>query len=146
MKKRYSSLLLNILIYVTFIFFSLAINTFVYFTGGTSSSWAQLNYIPIIAASYLWDEKHSIIVAIILGLILGPYMPLDRSLGIMQEPRNWIFRLLIYVGIAFITGIIFKKNNHYEKIIKESYLRSHFNGLYNTNKLIPDLNTLMLKN
>lgn len=73
-------------------------------------------------------------------------MPLDIPLGIMQTPENWIIRLFIYMGIAFITGYIFQKNHEMNERIREKDLISHFTGLYNTNKLFPELNRMIQNN
>lgn len=115
------------------------ISFLVYKSGGTSGSWAQLNFIPIILAAFFWKEIGGISFAVILGLINGPLMPLNRFTGEYQSLSNWLFRILIYIIIATITASIIRKNEKYDKIIKDNYLKSHINGLYNANKLFIDL-------
>ncbi|MDC7250445.1 MAG: EAL domain-containing protein [Sphaerochaetaceae bacterium] len=129
-----------------FVVACIGITFFVYYTGGTSTAWAQLNYIPIFAAAYLWGQKGSLIISFLLGLMVGPFMPLDRFHNISQTPENWLIRMILYLGIAWVVGYIFSKNNKYQKIIKDNFSKGQFDGFYNTNKLIIDLNKLMDEN
>ncbi len=117
----------------------IAVSSIVYLSGGTSGAWAQLNFITIVLAAYFFREKGAICVSLISGLISGPFMPNDRFLGIMQSPSNWLFRLFIYLFIAYFISFIFKKNDRLNKKISDSHYISHFTGLYNSNKLIEDL-------
>jgi hypothetical protein len=75
--------------------------------------------------------------------MVGPFMPLDRFHNIAQPPENWLIRMILYLGIAWVVGYIFSKNNKYQKIIKENFSKGQFDGFYNTNKLIIDINKLM---
>lgn len=123
----------------------ISVSFIVYFTGGTSGAWAQLNFITIILAAYFFREKGSLSVALISGLILGPLMPKNRILNIMQNPSNWIFRIFIYLFIAYFISLLFNKNDKLNKKISDSHYISHFTGLYNSNKLIEDLNQIIKK-
>lgn len=116
------------------------IHLIIYYSGGTMEVWPQLNVVPIFLAAYFWDIKGSLIVALILGIFTGPFMPLNVYLGINQKPENWIFRTLIYLAVASITGYIFQKNKKMSKQMAEKDMISFFTGLYNTNKLFKDLN------
>ena len=124
---------------------SVFINFITYRTGGTQFSWTQMNVVVIFLAAYFWQIKGSFVVAFLLGLVVGPFMPLNVFEGIMQTPRNWIFRILIYLFIALISGYIFKKIEESNKQIKEESQISSFTGLYNTNKLFPKLDKMIAK-
>lgn len=123
-------------------FLCIIINYIVYIGGGTGGSWAQLNYIVIILSAYYFRFRGSLIVSTIVGLIMGPFMPLDRFNAIMQTPFNWVLRLSMYVFVGLLVAYALKKNDKYQSIIKDNYLKSHINGLYNSNKLFLDLNSL----
>jgi len=124
---------------------SVSINLITYLTGGTQYSWPQMNIIIIFLSAYYWQIKGSFIVASLLGLVVGPFMPLNVSEGIMQTPRNWIFRIFIYFLFAFISSIIFDKIKERNEKSKEESQISSFTGLYNTNKLFPKLDNMILK-
>jgi len=125
------------------IFLSIIITYIVFMTGGTKSAWPQLYYIIIILAAYYWTVKGSLLIALVLGIIAGPFMPLDVSQGIMQTPENWIIRMLIFMSIGFISGYILQKNNKINNLMREKDLINEFTGLYNTYKLYPDLNKML---
>lgn len=125
---------------------TVTVSIIVYFTGGTSGSWAQLNFITIVLAAYLFREKGSLLVALSSGIILGPFMPNNRFFNIVQTPSNWLFRIFIYIFIAYFVSFIFKQNDKLNKKISDSQYINHFTGLYNSNKLIKDLHQIILNN
>lgn len=94
----------NILYIVLSYILSTLVAVFVYLTGGTSSAFANLMYIPIATISSTNGKLNGAIHAAICGLLLGPFMPVDSNLGIAQAPINWVIRLSIYVIISFIIG------------------------------------------
>lgn len=106
---------------------SIIIAIFVYFTGGTSKVYANLMYIPIALMSSTNGVIIGILHALLSALMIGPLMPLNTYLNIMQPPINWILRLFIYISIAFIIGYF----SDYQKKNKE----------YTTNLLTHDLIT-----
>ncbi|NLK65785.1 MAG: EAL domain-containing protein [Tissierellia bacterium] len=116
-----------------------AADIIVYLTDGTRNVYLQLFYIPLILSSYYWNIKGGLCVAIVSGILLGPFMPLSVSEGIMQSTSNWIIRMLIYIFIGSITGYAFKKMRQLEKEAQENNLINPLTGIYNTNKLLSDL-------
>src|SRR4051812_13382823 len=63
----------------------------VYFTGGIRLSYSHLMYVPIVLSGIAFGVQGGLSAAIIGGLFLGPFMPLNTSTGEMQEPVNWLF-------------------------------------------------------
>ncbi len=125
---------------------TITVSFIVHYTGGTSGSWSQLNFITIVLAAYFFREKGSILVALLSGIILGPFMPNNRFLNIVQSPSNWLFRIFIYIFIAYFVSFIFKQNDKLNKKISDSQYINQFTGLYNSNKLIKDLHQIILNN
>lgn len=125
------------------IFLSILTNVIVYVTGGTKSAWIEFNFIIIFFAAYYWKIKGGLLTAFILGMILGPFMPLDVGHQIIQKYGDWIFRLLVYMSSGYVAGYTLKKNEEINQQIKEKDLISHLTGLYNTNKLFSDLNSMV---
>lgn len=111
----------------------------VFHTGGSKNVYLHLIYLPIIMSAYFWGVKGAVIVAIISGVLAGPLMPLDVPRGIMQSTTNWVSRIIILTIIGFFTGSLFEKINKlsYETKIKD--LTNPLTGLYNTRKLLSDL-------
>lgn len=118
------------------------IGIFVYFTGGTTS-FVHLMYIPIFITVFLFGIKEGIIVSIIAGLVLGPYMPFVVNEGIMQETRSWVFRIIMFITIVIFVGLLLR----YIKAINEAEKRRAYidvlTGYPNLNKLNEDLNALI---
>lgn len=84
--------------------------------GGTNKVYTNLMYIPIAIASSTNGKKHGIVHAIINALLVGPYMPLNVELNIMQAPINWILRMLTYTAIAYVIGLF---ADHYRQEIEK---------------------------
>jgi len=132
----------SVLIYHSIILISIALlGAFIYYTGGTTS-FVHLMYIPILSSVFLFGIKEGIIYSIIAGLILGPAMPLVTLQGIMQETRSWIFRIIMFIVIVIVVGLLMKyirTINELEK--KRAYM--DITGYPNSNKFIEDLNNLI---
>jgi EAL domain-containing protein (putative c-di-GMP-specific phosphodiesterase class I)/GGDEF domain-containing protein/uncharacterized integral membrane protein len=78
----------------------------VYSTGGLKYVFSHTMYIPILLAGLLFDVWGGLLVALVGGILLGPYMPLDTINDIMQTPSNWIYRCGIFVLVGTLQGSI----------------------------------------
>jgi EAL domain-containing protein (putative c-di-GMP-specific phosphodiesterase class I)/GGDEF domain-containing protein len=88
------------------------IGSLVYSTGGTKNSTLHLFYIPIILAGFLISMPSAIIVGLLCGLIVGPWMPMDVSTGGLQTNPVWLLRIAFFVAIGSFSGFsssIFRK-------------------------------------
>ncbi|NLM36915.1 MAG: HD domain-containing protein [Firmicutes bacterium] len=101
--------------------FSLIVTVLVYWTGGTITAYPNLMYIPIAIMSSTHGKWHGMIHGIVSSLLIGPFMPLDRAMGIRQTTINWIIRLLIYAINAYVIGSIsdFFRHVYLERVNKE---------------------------
>lgn len=116
-----------------------AVLYFAYLTGGTKKVYLHLMYIPIILASLFWGSFGGLIVGMVSGMLAGPLLPLDVAKGIMQEPTNWISRIIIFLFIGFLTGYMFDWINKLNKEAQDRNLSSYFYDLPNERKLIIDI-------
>lgn len=112
-------ILLIIILIVTVVFI-------VYITGGTKKVFVHLMYIPIFLSSIFWGAIAGLVVGIVSGIFVGPFLPLDVSSGIMQDPINWISRLLIFSLIGFITGYMIDRIRRLNAEREEANLKSPF--------------------
>jgi PAS domain S-box-containing protein len=78
----------------------------VYATGGTRYVWAHLMYLPIILAAASFRIWGGITAALIAGLVLGPFMPMDTALGSPQPMANWMFRIGFFILVGTFSGLI----------------------------------------
>src|SRR5690554_5170385 len=72
----------------------------VYAMNGTSTSFPYLFFIPILLASFHLGLIPAIIVAIISGVLMGPFMYLDVANEVQQTTVNWVIRMIFYIIIA----------------------------------------------
>lgn len=107
----------------------------VYLTGGIQYSYSHLMYIAIILAGTTLGPQMGVIIGIYGGILLGPLMPIDITIGTKQAFANWFLRLIIFVIVGAISGYT---SSRLKKSIKTiSTLFSH-----NLDTLIPNVNYL----
>ena len=85
-----------------------AVDVLVYATGGTVYVWAHLMYLPLILAAAGFRIYGGVAAALIAGLTLGPFMPLDVAAGLPQTTSNWMFRVCFFILVGGFSGLISK--------------------------------------
>lgn len=121
------------------------ISYIIFLTGGTKHSYSNLMYIPIIMAIFVYGFKGGLVVSVLSGIFMGPYMPEDVKLGIMQSPLNWVYRTIIYIIVCSVISIVVNHNDKLNKIIQEKAYTNPDTGLPNINKLSVDLENIVSK-
>lgn len=96
--KKRPSILFIIILALPLIYF------IVYSTGGIKYVYSHSMYILIILAGIYYGITFGVLTGIIAGILLGPLMPLDTLTGEIQEPLNWVYRLLIFMIVGSIIG------------------------------------------
>jgi EAL domain-containing protein (putative c-di-GMP-specific phosphodiesterase class I) len=61
-------------------------------------------YVPIILAGVFIHPIFGAFIGLFGGLMLGPIMPIDTITNEPQLAINWIFRLIVFIGIGILTG------------------------------------------
>jgi diguanylate cyclase (GGDEF)-like protein len=83
---------------------ALATASLVYATGGVQFAYLHLMYIPVVLSGLAFGVRGGVLAGIAGGLLLGPFMPLNTSMGAMQQPLNWIYRLTSFALIGTLVG------------------------------------------
>ncbi len=109
-----------------------------YMTGGSHTSFAQLLHIPIFLSTYFWRIKGGVISALVSGIVVGPFMPLNVAEGVMQTPGNWLVRIVVFLVVGVFTGYVFKHIDRLHEQMREKDLTNPLTGLYNRNKFYMD--------
>ncbi|GEM_PF-229740 len=122
---------------------TLIISYIVYFFGGTKTALPHLMYVPIILAALYFGIAGALCAALIGGIALGPFMPENVALGLMQQPAGWIVRWVFFSLIGVLIAILFKGILSYAQEEKERSTTNLTTGLPNANKLSMDLEHLM---
>jgi len=133
-KNKYISLLAFVLILVSVF----VIGAIVYLTGGTTS-FVHLMYIPILISVFLFGIRAGIFFSIVAGLVLGPYMPLVVSQGIMQETRSWVFRIFMFIIIVLVVDNLLKHIKQAHELEKKRAWTDIITDFPNLNKFRNDL-------
>ena len=108
-------------------------------TGGIKYVFSHTMYIPILLAAYFFGVPGGMIAGLIGGLALGPLMPISISTGEMQDLTNWLYRLVFFVGIGAISGLLFSVLNKRSKEVSWMAQHSLETGLPNYNHFIDSL-------
>ncbi len=113
-----------------------AIYLFVFYTGGIKFVYSHTMYIPIVLAGIVIGSPFGMLVALVGGIILGPLMPIDVTSQEPQELVNWIYRLLMFLGVGALTDYFsgsFKKTLELNKQLYSINLETH----------VPNINFLL---
>lgn len=114
----------------------------IYLTGGTTA-FVHIMYIPILLSVFIFGIKAGIITSIIAGVLLGPSMPFVVSQGIMQDTKSWVFRIIMFILIVIVNGLLIEYIVKMHDKEKERAYTDVITGYPNINKFIKDL-TLMI--
>ncbi len=81
----------------------------VYYTGGTGFAYPYLLLLPVILSSSLYRIWGGVWCAVVAGLLIGPFMPLNTTENLDQSTSNWLARLIMFIIIAWFTGSVFQR-------------------------------------
>jgi len=76
----------------------------VFLTGGTSKVYPHFMYIPISIVASTNGKIQGVIHGAVSGFLLGPFMPLNVTTMEYQPINNWVFRMIMFITIAFVIG------------------------------------------
>lgn len=103
----------------------------VYATGGIKYVYSHTMYIPILLAGIFINPSFAMLVALMGGLLLGPLMPYDVSVGDQQAFFNWFYRLIIFLILGFISGYASQFLRRYNQEIKDLLTHHQHSSLPN---------------
>jgi diguanylate cyclase len=112
-----------------------SVTALVYLSGGIKFVYSHSMYFPILLAGLVFGAKGGVLVALLGGLVLGPFMPIDVASGERQETINWLFRTGFFVMVGFINGVASDIVRAYLRHIKWVNQHDIASGLPNRNAL-----------
>ena len=77
---------------------------FVYMTGGSKYGFSHSMYLPIALAAIAFGAKGGVLAALVGGLLLGPFIPINVLTGELQDTTNWMYRIGFFTFIGFLVG------------------------------------------
>jgi len=115
----------------------------VYATGGVRFAYLHLMYVPIVLSGLAFGVWGGLIAAAFGGLLLGPFMPQNTTLGLAQEAHNWLWRMVMF---GFIGGLVGTWSQILQSYLMEFEWRHEHHegtGLLNQIGLVSELDALM---
>ncbi len=72
--------------------------------GGAPNPLTQLLYVPILYVAVRHGRLGALVMAVVAGLAVGPWMPSSNAPSGHQGFRDWGLRLLVFVLVGFVTA------------------------------------------
>lgn len=111
----------------------------VYMTGGIKYVYSHSMYIPILLSGMAFGIRGGVIIGLLAGLVLGPFMPLEVATGEQQTTLGWLYRSGFFTLIGFLCGFARDSVKSYLRYIKWLSRHDLASGLPNRNALLEQL-------
>ncbi len=102
-------------------------------TGGIKFVYSHSMYIPILLAGFVFGRRGGVLIGLVCGFVLGPFMPISVLTGELQQPENWLYRTAIFTLIGFFAGLASDSTRAYQRKLR--WLLKHNNGTKLPNRL-----------
>jgi len=122
---------------------ALGVTWLVYATGGVRFAYLHMMYVPIVVSGLAFGVPGALLAALAGGLLLGPFMPQNTSLGLMQETHNWIYRLAFFALVGALVGTGVQLLRRHLRELEWLHEHHEDTGLLNFVGLVKELNHLM---
>jgi len=114
----------------------------VYRTGGIKFVYSHSMYIPVLLSGFVFGFRGGVLMGLVGGLALGPFMPIDVETGEMQETVNWLYRTGIFTLIGFLGGVASDSVRYYLRHINWAARHDAASGLPNRSALLYQMSRL----
>ena len=121
----------------------LTVTWLVYATGGVRFSYAHLMYVPVMLGGIAFGVPGGVLTAIVAGLALGPFMPINTTTGEMQDPLNWVYRMVFFAAVGVLVGAWAQRYRHQLKQVEWLHEHQEETGLLNSAGLLKELDPLL---
>jgi EAL domain-containing protein (putative c-di-GMP-specific phosphodiesterase class I) len=108
-------------------------------TGGIKFVFSHSMYLPILLAGFIYGVQGGILIAVLGGLALGPYMPIDSVTGEMQETLNWVYRTVFFCLVGVLSGVASDSVRAHVRKLEWDSRHDPKSGLRNRAALLSDL-------
>lgn len=127
------------LVFPVFLLAEFAVALTVYWTGGIKFVYSHSMYIPILLSGLVYGFRGGVLLALIGGIALGPFMPIDTTTGEMQQTINWIYRTGFFVFAGILSGVASDSFRAHVRTLQWTSRHDPQSGLPNRAALLADL-------
>lgn len=120
-----------------------AITIIVYRTGGTHLAYVHLIYLPILIGGFFFGISGGVLIGLLAGLCLGPWMPLDTAHGLVQSTFNWLSRTGFFMLSGGVAGALCSVLSRQTELVRRHGFHDSLTGLPNRARLLADLDALI---
>lgn len=121
------------------------VTALVWTTGGIKYVYSHSMYIPIALAGIIFGYKGGVVIALIGGVALGPWMPISTETGEVQETINWVYRTFYFVAVGVLAGLSSDTSRRYIERLRQIARRDLVSKLPNRKALLERLQELRNK-
>ena len=114
-------------------------------TGGIKYVFSHSMYLAIILSAIIYGALGGVAAAIVGGVLLGPFVPIDTITGEAQVTINWVYRLAFFALIGATIGLASDGMRSYIKHLRWSVRHDGASFLPNRFALEADIKALSLK-
>ncbi len=118
------------------------VTALVWMTGGIKYVYSHSMYIPIALSGIIFGYKGGIIIAVIGGVALGPWMPISSETMEMQDTVNWLYRTFYFVAVGVLAGLSSDTSRRYVERLRQMARRDPVSKLPNRKALLERLQEL----
>lgn len=79
-----------------------------YAGGGSHTAWPHAFYLPVILAAVRFSWRGAALAAVAAGVLAGPFLPADTSLGNVQPTPGWLMRLVAFTVIGLFVAALMR--------------------------------------
>lgn len=115
----------------------------VYHTGGTHLAYVHLLYLPIILGGYFFGLSGGVVIGLLAGLCVGPWMPLAIEQNIQQSTFNWVSRTGFFMLTGAVVGVLCSSLARQTERVRRHGYYDPLTGLPNRVRLLSDLDAVI---
>ena len=122
-----------------------SVSFLVHTTGGVKFSYLHSMYLPIMLAGFVFGIRGGLLTALLGGIAIGPFMPINTTTGEMQDTLNWIYRTGFFMLVGLFSGAVSDSVRSYLRHLKWIVRHDTVTSLPNRTALLEALALLPAK-
>lgn len=114
----------------------------VHVTGGVKFSYLHSMYLPVLLAGFVFGMRGGLLIGLLGGVAIGPFMPINAATGEMQDTLNWVYRTGFFMLVGIFSGAVSDSVRSYLRHLKWIARHDAVTTLPNRTALLDSLSQL----